>query len=172
MSEQIQGRRWFGVDFLRERLEYCPVVGVFRWKIVRPGRKIGSVAGCQCKISGYRNIKLLGVGYSEHHLAWLYMTGKWPTKEVDHKDTNRSNNAWSNLREATHGQNQSNCRAYKNNKLGYKGVSIVPTRPGKYRARIRNGGVEKSLGVYNTPQEAQAAYVVAAKELHGKFWRI
>lgn len=43
-----------------------------------------------------------------HRLAFLYMTGSYPTFEVDHFDRNKSNNAFDNLKDVTHKDNMKN----------------------------------------------------------------
>lgn len=151
---------------------YNPTTGEFIWREDRGPARAGCVAGWIGKQSGYAYLKIGERDYAAHRVAWLFMTGGWPTKEIDHKDTNRSNNRWANLREAKHGQNQSNSKLYKNNRLGFKGVSTIPTRPDMYRARIRKDGREISLGVWPSPEQAHAAYIEAAKKYHGDFWRV
>jgi hypothetical protein len=42
-------------------------------------------------------IKLDNRMYCAHHLAVLWMTGKWPNGAVKHLDGNHENLAWSNL---------------------------------------------------------------------------
>jgi hypothetical protein len=56
------------------------------------------------------------------------MTGDWPENDLDHKDTIRTSNVWTNLRPATRGQNRCNTKAGKNNTLGIKGVTLRGTR--------------------------------------------
>ena len=50
------------------------------------------------------------------------MIGEWPNDEIDHVNMLRDDNRWENLRNANYTQNRANCKAYKNNKCGYKGV--------------------------------------------------
>lgn len=90
--------------------------------------------------------------------------------DIDHRDGNSLNNRRANLRLATHAQNQHNRKAYATNTSGYKGVSYYrPT--GKWVARIELKGKCKGLGYFFTPEAAHAAYIAAAKELHGEFAR-
>ena len=111
-----------------------------------------------------------GKRYSAHRLAWLYMTGDWPPDEVDHKNRVRTDNRWDNLRLADTFTNKRNTSAYRNNKSGFKGVSWhVCSR--KWRSRIRVDGKEKNLGLYDTPEQANAAYERAAREMFGEFAR-
>ncbi len=89
--------------------------------------------------------------------------------QVDHQDGNGLNNRRSNLRAATHAENQRNREVSANNRLGYKGVS--PWR-GKYRATIRGNGKQKWVGAFETVEEAAAAYNHAAIKHFGDFARL
>ncbi len=150
---------------LKELLDYNPSTGVFTWK-VRPSRsvKIGDVAG---KTNTYIQIRIDWVSYQAHRLAWMYMTGEDPGEtQIDHFDENKHNNAFINLRKATHGQNKSNQGARKHNKTGKKGVYKVKNR---YRAAITSNGKVIRLGSYKTLEEAHKAYCEAADKYHGEF---
>lgn len=81
----------------------------------------------------------------------------------DHRDGDPRNNRRSNLRYATHAQNQANTRSA--NPLG-KGVSLSR---GRYRATIGFEGRATNLGTFATSEEAAAAYRRAAEELYGEF---
>lgn len=85
---------------------------------------------------------------------------------VDHINHNTLDNRRSNLRVCTQKENLYNKKAKHNNPYG-KGVSIVPS--GKFRARIHLNGKEKFLGYFNTPQEAEKAYLEAADIIHRDF---
>lgn len=97
------------------------------------------------------------------------MKGEWPPCQVDHEDTNKRNNRWTNLRLATGSQNQANRSAVKNNALGAKGVER--TKSGKFRARLKVAGNNQHLGTFNTIAEASAAYAAAARQTWGEFAR-
>jgi hypothetical protein len=125
------------------------------------------VAG-SLSIDGYRKIVIKGRQYRAHQLAWLYMTGKWCSLYVDHRDGNPSNNRWANLRRATASQNNANRRLQRNNACGLKGVSR--NRLG-WRATINKNRRRRNLGTFPTPQEAHAAYSAEAHKLHGEFAR-
>lgn len=150
---------------LKDRLSYNWETGEFHWKSRHCNAiHTGDLAGMTQL--GYRVIRLYGVRYPAHRLAWLYMTGRWPLVLIDHKDRDRLNNRWVNLREATHQQNQQNRGASKRNKFGIKGVYKYRTG---YRAHIRAEGKMKSLGTFKTPEEAGRAYQKAAQLYHGEF---
>lgn len=85
---------------------------------------------------------------------------------VDHRDGNGLNNTRENLRLATHAQNVWNSAVQKRNKLGTKGVSQVGR---KFVAQIGIKGKPRYLGVFSTVEEAQAAYMDAARLHYGEF---
>ena len=152
---------------LRELLTYDPETGVFRWN-VRPGPfsnvKAGSMAG-GLNSDGYIQISVDGTKHKAHRLAWLYMTGEWPEHQIDHRDRNRANNAWANLREATPAQNAQNRPAFKN-KIGRPGVA---RNHRGYMARISINGERVYLGTFSTASDAEKAYRAAARDLHREF---
>lgn len=108
--------------------------------------------------NGYLTICISGKSYLVHRLAFLYMIGEWPKKEVDHINNIRSDNRWINLREATRRENILNRKTL--NVLGIKGVS--KTKSGKFTANI-------CIGTFETLEEAQEAFNVMANLLHGDF---
>jgi hypothetical protein len=156
------------LSFLKAVLDYSPATGVFTWKATRGGKLAGSKAG-RVRLDGTTDIKLRGKMYLAHRLAWFYMTGVWPSAEIDHKDVDASNNAWHNLRPATGSQNCCNRLVQANNRLGVKGVRKDKN---KYAARITVSRKTIHLGTFETPEEAALAYAKAAKELHGAFARV
>ena len=95
------------------------------------------------------------------------MTGDWPGGEVDHLDGDALNNRWANLRVVTHHQNRMNNRAYRNNRLGVRGVFRHPN--GRYRAYIHPNGRLVHLGYFATLEEAQEARRDAEKRYFGEF---
>jgi hypothetical protein len=165
-------------EAVRQLLEYDPTTGEFTW-IKREGdtrgvhiwntRFAGKMAG-RISSYGYREIAISSRLYKAHRLAWIYMTGEWPTDQIDHIDGDRLNNRLVNLRPATREQNAHNCRRHRDNKTGFKGVAFYkPT--GKFHAVIASYGKKFSLGYFPTPEDAHAAYCIAAKRLHGEFAR-
>jgi hypothetical protein len=151
-------------------LHYDPKTGEFRW-LNPTSRSInaGDLAGNLDPSSRYWDIAIEGRSYRAHRLAWLYMTGKWWPRVIDHRDRNPSNNRWDNLRRATVSQNNANRRRHKNNACGFKGVTRIPS--GRWRATIFKNRRRHHLGVFATPESAHAAYVAAAHKLFGEFAR-
>lgn len=151
---------------LRTELQYDPDTGVFTWLRKHHGKHLRRAGTIDSE--GYIRIIIRGRYFQAHRLAWLYMTGTFPI-QVDHKDLNRTNNAWSNLRAATHSQNMANkrCRASSGLKGAYKCA-----RTAKWNAYISDNGRQKYLGRFDTKEEAHAAYATEAKKLFGEFARI
>jgi hypothetical protein len=148
---------------LKELLDYQPLTGLFYWRN-------GKVAGWD-DASGYIQISVNGRQYRAHRLAWLYMTGAWPNGLIDHRDTNRSNNRWDNLRPATHSQNHANAPLRSDNSSGFKGVCLHK-KTGKYKAAIQVNRKSIYLGLFPTPELAHDAYVSAATKYFGDYARL
>lgn len=89
---------------------------------------------------------------------------------VDHVDGDGLNNRRKNLRHATQLENNRNQKRRNDNTSGLKGVSWNK-RDKKWRAAISVLGRTKNLGYFDTPEEAHAAYCIAAIDLHGQFAR-
>jgi hypothetical protein len=151
---------------LRELLTYDPASGLFRRAQVVKGSRwmVGEVAGYESR-NGYVVIQIDGKNYAAHRLAWLYVHGAWPPCDIDHRNGVRSDNRIDNLRLATRSQNNQNQRAAKsNNHLGLLGVST--TKEGRFKARIQVEGTQVRLGIFDTPEEAHAAYLAAKARMH------
>lgn len=150
-------------------LDYDRETGIFRWRVNVSNICAGSVAGSP-KGKGYIGIRIDRVSYYAHRLAVFYVTGTMPECDVDHKNLVRTDNRFDNLRSATSSQNKMNRRAQSNNILGVKGVSF-DARVGRFQARIKANGKQRTIGVYNTIEEASAAYERAANDNFGVFAR-
>jgi len=155
---------------LRELLRYDPDTGAWTWRKGRAGSaRVGGRAGAR-NYYGYLLIGVDGPKYGAARLAWLYMHGCWPEAEIDHKDGNRSNDRWSNLREASRTENQWNKSRHRDNASGFKGVSWHKGQ-GKWRARIMLHRRNIHLGLFDTAEAAHEAYKAKALELFGGFAR-
>jgi len=94
--------------------------------------------------------------YLVHRMAYLYMTGDMPDKEVDHINHNRLDNSWSNLRKATRQENARNCSLSKANTSGHTGVEWWK-RDSNWRATIMIEGKLRHIGYYAEKSDAIAA---------------
>jgi len=157
---------------LRDVLTYDPDTGVFRWRVERRawGGRVypGDVAGTHHG-NGYLDIGVDGRTHYAHRLAWLYMTGQWPTMHVDHRNRIRSDNRWDNLRHASVKQNQENRTVRKDSATGIKGVTYIATS-GRWRAIIKHDFKSIHLGCFLSKDDAIAARVAAEQRFftHGE----
>jgi hypothetical protein len=150
---------------MNTKLNYDPNTGVFTWAISSARRiQVGARAGCLDK-AGYIQIRIDGKIHRAHRLAWFFVHGVYPADQIDHINGVRDDNRISNLRIATHGENQQNRGKQKNNTSGYLGVSWHKHR-GKFSAQIQVNGKQKNLGYFDDPDEAHQAYVTAKADLH------
>lgn len=81
---------------LKEVLNYDPDTGVFVWVGARGGKAAGQAAGCLTK-QGHVFIGVDDGVYTGSKLAWLWVTGVWPSKPVHHENKVSSDNRFSNL---------------------------------------------------------------------------
>lgn len=157
------------LEEFKQHVSYDPSTGVFTrlmrttFSRCKVGAKAGTLNGW-----GYIDVGVFGRKFRAHRLAWFYMTGAWPAKQIDHINGDRSDNRFTNLRLATPTENRANARNRVNSKSGLKGAFLVR---GKWRSQIKKDGVTRSLGVFATAEEAHAAYVAAAKDAFGEFAR-
>lgn len=151
---------------LREVISYDPETGLFYWLKTERRVKAGDIAGSYTQ--GYFNIQIDGKLYRSHRLAWFYVNGIWPANGLDHMNGISTDNRIANLREANQSQNMANARRSRNCKSGFKGVTAYRSR---WVATIGKFGRKKHIGVFDTPEEAHAAYLAAATNLHGEFAR-
>ena len=155
---------------LRSVLRYDPETGAMTWVQCQRKSKAwnaqwaGKPAGCVLNI-GYVQIQIDGVRYSAHRLAFLYMTGRFPDRWVDHINGIRSDNRWSNLRPATPGENLQNMKVDKRNKSGWRGVSWAKSM-NKWQASIQVNRTPKHLGYFETAEDAGEAYLREQSRLH------
>lgn len=155
---------------LMELLDYDPATGVFTRRRGVGGQPRGSHAGAVTS-AGYVQIKIDGAGYVAHHLAWLYVKKEWPY-ELDHRDTNKRNNAIKNLRKASRSQNVANSAARSTNRLGIKGIGIKKGHRSKpFYACFRVGGKHIHVGYFASVSDAKSAYEVSYRKHHGEFAR-
>ena len=148
---------------LKELVHYDKKSGLFTRAVNTRGSRIGDIAGSSK--GGYIYICVDSRYYLAHRLAMLYVAGRWPENQVDHKNGVGADNRWLNLRLATASENQQNRKPSSNNTSGFPGVHQV-RRSGLWVARLSIGSNRLNLGTFETDVEAYAAYVVAKSKHH------
>jgi hypothetical protein len=93
-----------------------------------------------------------------------------PGMDVDHINSDATDNRRENLRICTRSQNNQNARRRVDSNQSYKGVWI--TQNGKYASRIYDGGKKVHIGVYDNEVSAAEAYDRKAKELFGAYAKL
>lgn len=148
---------------VRELFHYDPETGVFTRRIAtgrhgcfRAGSLVGGIG-----LNGYASASIDGKRFYLHRVAVLYMTGSWPAHDVDHIDTVRSNNKWSNLRCV---ERRVNCQNRIKSRCDRKHGTLMGVK--KHRRRWQARINHKFIGSFKTEQEAHQAYVLAKRNLH------
>jgi hypothetical protein len=147
---------------------YDAETGAFTWLIEpnpsKQGRtRAGDTAGTVTS-TGHVVIGLWGVHYLAHRLAVFYVTGKWPEKEIDHRNGQRADNRWLNLRPATKKQQRENATPQRRSASGVRGVYWFK-RTQQWRAVINHNKKPISLGYHDCFLDAIAARKAAERRL-------
>lgn len=136
---------------LKEALHYNPETGIFTWvKLNNNQLKPNALAG-NLSPRGYIVIRIYAVLYKAHRLAWLYVYGDFPPKEIDHINHIKNDNRIVNLRLADRITNNRNASKRKDNTSGVVGVTFHK-RVKKWQASI--GAGSKHLGYFKTMEDA------------------
>jgi hypothetical protein len=135
--------------------------GRFKWSLVGTGKNLYAV----------RNVK---VGPRRTKIVRLHREIMSAPRGilVDHRNNNGLNNLRSNLRLATHSQNQCNKRKTRSKTSSkFRGV-YFDKRRAQWQAYIRYNGKRTYLGKFSDETEAARAYDRAARECHKEFARM
>jgi hypothetical protein len=147
-------------------LNYDPNTGLFRWKYqIGNGKRIPNAIAGSKKKDGYIYIGVNGKVYKAHRLAWLYVTGSWPSNTIDHINGIKDDNRFNNLRDIEHRFNVQNISVPKNNTTGYTGVSWHKASQ-KWLAKIRINHKAIHLGIFDNINDAIAARKTAEQQYH------
>ncbi|MFN3711925.1 MAG: HNH endonuclease [Alishewanella aestuarii] len=118
---------------LRQVLAYDPVTGIFTF--VR-GRRKGKIAGTCHDDRGFLKVMIDRKSHLLHRLAWLWMTGTMPRRNIEHINEDHGDNRWSNLREGERDQKRAHRAPWRElttlpgvSKVG-EGYEAIVNRPG------------------------------------------
>lgn len=128
----------------------------FRWGITKNGYVIG-----HRRLSSGRYETV----YMHSEVLWVHGL---EAKMVDHRNRNRLDNQYHNLRECTRRSNNANSGPHIDNTSGFKGVSFKKSH-NKWVAKLRVQGKQLHLGYFDDPRDAARAYNKAALEHFGEF---
>ena len=155
-------------------LRYDRTTGEFFWMASGRQGLTGKRAGCYSLRGGRRYcvIKIDGVHYLAHRLAWFYVRGEWPRGKLDHRSGDGFDNRLRNLRPATDSQNNGNRRPQRAKMYSdLKGVSFYK-HGARWTAGIKINGKQTYLGLFDTPEAAHGAYAKAARKVFGQYARM
>lgn len=132
-------------------------------------RFAGCVAGGD-KGRGYEMVRIDGVAYQSHRIAYALAHGKDPGDlHVDHRDGARNRNHGGNLRRATNAENiRHRTRRNRNNTSGVHGV-YWHSGAGKWAASIRVDRRTLHLGLFTDLAVAAKARRAAERKHFGRF---
>jgi hypothetical protein len=150
----------------RKALDYDKASGEFRWRVARGPMKAGTVAGSP--LGPYFCVGVFKKTHLAHRLAVLLVTGSWPEpgKEVDHKDGDKRNNAWNNLRVVSKIVNTQNLRkAAVCNTSGLIGAHWN-AKYNRWQSAIRVNKTNVYLGKFDSAESAHEAYIAAKRRFH------
>lgn len=156
-------------EVLRERFFYDAGTGVLHDLAGSKMRARGAAVGFVEQGSGYLRTDMPEGRFFVHRIIWKLVTGAEPPRVIDHKDTDRTNNRFKNLREADDHLNGGNQRPHSDAASPLKGVFRHSS--GSWTSQICVRRKRYHLGYFNTPEEAHAAYCAAAKKHFGEFAR-
>lgn len=108
----------------------------------------------------YRRVWWGGSKYYSHHIIWCMVYGEWPN-QIDHINGDGEDNRPENLRKSDQQQNIANA--------DFGAGRGVEAHGKRFRARIWVNQKRIELGSFDTREEAQEAYKVAAEKYFGEF---
>ena len=142
---------------LKAILDYNQETGIFTRK--KNGRPI-----TKPNDNGYIRITINYKRYYAHRLAWLYVYGSFPEKQIDHINHDRSDNRAANLRCVSQQTNARNASMSTNNTSGVTGVYRCKRRRAWFSSIMINGKT-KCLGYFKDKFEA----ICARKSVENKY---
>lgn len=154
-------------DYLHQIFEYRD--GFLYWKIKVGGMSPGDKAGSTSVNNGRTHVQIKRKFYKVHRIIFMMFYGYIP-KEIDHADTNESNNKIENLREATSSQNNYNQKLRKDNTSGIKGVTWDKSRQ-KWHVQVVVNKKPVFQARFDDLELAELVAQEARDKYHGKFAR-
>lgn len=155
------------ITHLKSVLNYNPETGIWI-SLVKDRKRAAGVRADRKHWMGYYRVSYLGKRYLAHRLAFFFVTGRWPIG-IDHKDRDKRNNKWSNLREANQHENGGNTKLCSRNTSGHRGVFWNKCAK-KWEAQIKIRGRSTVIGRFESKEAASKAYTERAIEHFGSYY--
>jgi hypothetical protein len=156
------------ISYLRDRLEFDPTKGEFRWRSSRYKGRVGMRAEVKSR-DGYLSITLNRYPIPAHRIAWVFEHGEWPTGGIDHINGDRIDNRPKNLRVVSQLMNAQNRRLHNPASTSKMLGASWKAKIQRWRAQIRAGGRMIHLGYFDTAEAAHECYVEAKRRLHAGY---
>jgi len=156
-------------DLTIELLNELFFIDTSNWRLMRktkPSNRCSNngIAGKVGK-RGYMVVRINGRQFYEHRLIYAMVHGFNPLQSIDHIDGNKLNNNPLNLRDVSHATNCQNTIAPRKHCISGVRGAFIHKRTGKYMSCITFNKVRHYLGLFDSPEAANAAYMRARKEL-------
>ena len=156
-------------DLIRRFLSYQPTSGELVWLEDKGRASKGDVVKTK-NGEGYLVVRIGGKSYLAHRVCWFLHYGSWPTKQINHKHRNRTNNSILNLEDISHAQNMKN-KSKRSDCAFITGVTFS-NHSNCWRAYVGSNGKSKAE-YYDSLIDAVAARIRMLKaenfsETHGK----
>lgn len=157
--------RGVSLQALQARFLYDPGTGLFVWRRSIAKGICGANAGTVCLKHGHRHLRVAGVRLKAHRVAWFMFYGTPPVGVVDHINGNPDDNRIENLRCVTQRVNSENIKGPKKSNKS-TGVLGVYAHGSRFTSKIMVDRKSIHLGVFDSIEEAQEAYLNAKREMH------
>lgn len=131
-------------DYIKANFSYNPDTGL----ITRFDRKNSNGS---YDSYGYLILKIKGVQYKAHRIAWFLYYGEFPKNNIDHINHVRDDNRIKNLRDVTQKVNNRNNTKKINKDTGEIGISLDKTKGLKKKYVV---SYEKKIHRFYTIEEA------------------
>ena len=112
--------------------------------------------------NGYYRMSFMGTQFLLHRVIWYFLNQEEPNK-IDHKNHNKLDNSFNNLRKVSDTENAKNMSISKRNTSGITGVS-QEAKSGLWRARLQVNGKEHTVGRFISIEDARIAIVKARND--------
>jgi hypothetical protein len=143
------------IEECRKQLSYDPETGQFDgrspYKVIKKNKT-------------YLKVYILGKRVYAHRLAYALHTGEWPKGEIDHINGDSTDNRFCNLRDVDRLENCRNVGLQPGSRSGIMGVNWHE-KGKKWRARVKSGGKEFYLGLFDSKGAAESAVIAKREEL-------